>query len=290
MLNDRQYMRQPNARDFESGRKVLLGLIIANIIMYLMPSQELTASLALSIHGLKSGQIYQLVTAMFMHGSFSHIFFNMWALYIFGSIVAPILGGNRFMALYLISGLTGNLLWLFANFNSPQPAFLLGASGAVFGVMLAVAMLTPQVRFMMLFFPTPVKVTTLIIVYAMIEIFSELGRLGVNNIAHLAHLGGFIGAYVYLKFIFGRTIPWDPLRFISGGGQKFNSNSAYSRNEYRRNPEPPPRNASEGPVSQRELDALLDKISRTGINSLEPHEMERLRRAREQMQNNARKQ
>ena len=57
MLNDRQYMRQPNARDFESGRKVLLGLIIANIIMYLMPSQELTASLALSIHGLKSGQI-----------------------------------------------------------------------------------------------------------------------------------------------------------------------------------------------------------------------------------------
>ena len=209
-------MRQPNARDFESGRKVLLGLIIANIIMYLMPSQELTASLALSIHGLKSGQIYQLVTAMFMHGSFSHIFFNMWALYIFGSIVAPILGGNRFMALYLISGLTGNLLWLFANFNSPQPAFLLGASGAVFGVMLAVAMLTPQVRFMMLFFPTPVKVTTLIIVYAMIEIFSELGRLGVNNIAHLAHLGGFIGAYVYLKFIFGRTIPWDPLRFISG--------------------------------------------------------------------------
>ncbi len=128
-------MRQPNARDFESGRKVLLGLIIANIVMYLLPSQELTASLALSIHGLKSGQIYQLVTAMFMHGSFSHIFFNMWALYIFGSIVAPILGGNRFMALYLISGLTGNLLWLLANFNSPQPAFLLGASGAVFGVM-----------------------------------------------------------------------------------------------------------------------------------------------------------
>lgn len=288
MLNDRQYMRQPNARDFESGRKVLLGLVIANVVMFLLPTPELTANLALSIHGLKSGQVYQLVTAMFMHGSFSHIFFNMWALYIFGSIVAPILGGNRFLALYLISGLTGNLLWLLANFNSPQPAFLLGASGAVFGVMLAVAMLTPQVRFMMLFFPTPVKVTTLIIVYAMIEIFSEIGRMGVDNIAHLAHLGGFIGAYVYLKVIFGRAIPWDPLRFIAGGKPK--PGSGYSHNEYRRNPEPPPRNANEGPVSQRELDALLDKISRTGINSLEPHEMERLRRAREQMQNNARKQ
>lgn len=288
MLNDRQYMRQPNARDFESGRKVLLGLVIANVVMFLLPTPELTANLALSIHGLKSGQVYQLVTAMFMHGSFSHIFFNMWALYIFGSIVAPILGGNRFLALYLISGLTGNLLWLLANFNSPQPAFLLGASGAVFGVMLAVAMLTPQVRFMMLFFPTPVKVTTLIIVYAMIEIFSEIGRMGVDNIAHLAHLGGFIGAYVYLKVIFGRAIPWDPLRFIAGGKPK--PGSGYSRNEYRRNPEPPPRNANEDPVSQRELDALLDKISRTGINSLEPHEMERLRRAREQMQNNARKQ
>lgn len=288
MLNDRQYMRQPNARDFESGRKVLLGLVIANVVMFLLPTPELTANLALSIHGLKSGQVYQLVTAMFMHGSFSHIFFNMWALYIFGSIVAPILGGNRFLALYLISGLTGNLLWLLANFNSPQPAFLLGASGAVFGVMLAVAMLTPQVRFMMLFFPTPVKVTTLIIVYAMIEIFSEIGRMGVDNIAHLAHLGGFIGAYVYLKVIFGRAIPWDPLRFIAGGKPK--PGSGYSHNEYRRNPEPPPRNANEDPVSQRELDALLDKISRTGINSLEPHEMERLRRAREQMQNNARKQ
>ena len=91
-----------------------------------------------------------------------------------------------------------------------------------------------------------------------------------------------------MKVIFGRAIPWDPLRFIAGGKPK--PGSGYSHNEYRRNPEPPPRNANEDPVSQRELDALLDKISRTGINSLEPHEMERLRRAREQMQNNARKQ
>lgn len=285
-------MRPTTAQDFESGRKVLIGLIIANIVMFIFPGRELTASLALSIPGLKSGQIYQLVTAMFMHGSFSHIFFNMWALYIFGSIVAPILGGNRFLALYIISGLTGNLLWLLANFNSvfSQNAVLLGASGAVFGVMLAVAMINPNIRFMMLFFPTPIKVTTLIIVYAAIEIFSELSRIGMSNIAHLAHLGGFIGAYIYLKIILGQAIPWDPLRALSGKKNNSNRNNDRVRNEYRFNSEPEGKQNDNGPVSQRELDAILDKISRTGINSLDQHEMQRLRKAREQMQNNSRKQ
>lgn len=287
MLNDRPYMRPPTAGDFESGRKALLGLIILNVIMFIFPGQELTNSLALSVHGLRNGQVYQLITAMFMHWSFSHIFFNMWALYIFGSIVAPILGGNRFIALYIISGLTGNILWLLANFNSPQPALLLGASGAVFGVMLAVAMLTPNVRFMMLFFPTPIKVTTLIIVYAAIEIFSEFGHM--SNIAHLAHLGGFIGAYVYLKFIFRNNIPWDPMRLFFKPDKKLN-NSSFSRSEYRNSGAQSHSSRDDGPVSQRELDDLLDKISRTGINSLNPHEMERLKRAREQMQRNSRKQ
>lgn len=268
MLGDRGYMNRA-AETPESGRRMLMILIGINVAAFLLvQSPQLKAVLALSVPGLQRGYYFELVTAMFMHGGFGHIFFNMWALYVFGSIVAPILGKTRFLILYFISGIVGNLLWLAANWGSP--ALLVGASGAIFGVMLAVAMLTPNVRFMLLFFPVPIKASTLVIVFAVIEIVSELQAGG--NIAHLAHLGGFLGAYVYLKIIFGNRLPWDVFGFLR-------HKSRPGEDE----PGPQVWRTGNTPVSQRELDMLLDKISRQGINSLTPQEMDRLRKAREEM-------
>jgi hypothetical protein len=210
----------------------------------------------------------------------------MWGVYLFGSLVAPHLGTKRFLALYLISGLVGNLLWLAANWGSPYP--VVGASGAVFGILLATAMLEPNQEFIMLLFPIPIKAKTMAIVYAIIEIISELSVR--DNIAHLAHLGGFIGAYIFLKYTFRGSLAWDPLKIFSSGNRPqaprkpkgwtvhdpqadSSYRSAGTSSDY--NPD--------APVTQRQLDEILDKISHSGINSLTNEERAMLKRAREQM-------
>ena len=285
MYNERRYTReQPGSQQsMISGKKMINTLIIINIAMFILFSNnpEMTRALSVSVDGIKSLRLYTLITAMFMHGDFMHIFFNMWSLYIFGGVVAPYMGGGRFLALYLIGGVTGNLLWLAANWSTP--GILLGASGATFGVMLAVAMLLPQARFMLIFFPAPIRITTMVIVFAVLEIINEMQQAG--NIAHLAHLGGFVGAYIYLRFAMAKAIAWDPLRRFSGmpGKRKARPEKMADGPKLYRNPEQPRSADNNAPVTRGELDHLLEKISRNGINSLSEEEMARLRKAREQM-------
>ena len=148
--------------------------------------------------------------------------------------------------------------------------------------MIAAAMLEPNRRFVMLFLPfSPIKTSTLVICYTILEILMMIGKNN-SGIAHLAHLGGFIGGYILIKIIYRSRLPWDPLRFIKFSGMpKFTPppasqprpESAGSR----------PANDVNAPVTQRELDALLDKLSRDGINSLSEYELERLKKARRQM-------
>ena len=156
-----------------------------------------------------------------------------------------------------------------------QPFYLLGASGSVFGITLSLAMLFPEARFGFIFFPAPVKAPTLIIIYTLLEICSQIFAPG-SGVAHLAHLGGFIGGYIAVKIWFGRQLAWDPLRPKNKAPKTFGG--GFTR------PEPPPfTGSSSGSVSPAELDALLDKVSREGINSLSEYELSRLRQAREEM-------
>jgi hypothetical protein len=226
---------------------------------------------------------------MFLHGGFWHIAFNMWGLYLFGTIVAPELGSKRFLILYFISGIAGNIVWLAFNWNSF--AFILGASGALFGVLMATAMLFPDKQFLMLFFPVPIKAKTLVLVYGILEIISNLSN---DGIAHLAHLGGALAAYIYLKIIYKKGEIWDPLELIfpkrSGGfSQKqprgWTVHPDNSKNYRGTGENVNSSESSDKPVSQKELDRILDKISQSTINSLTREEHETLKRAREQMKN-----
>jgi len=266
MFDDPNFHTTPG--EIQQSRNTIWGLIAINAAAFLLVQGNLKEALMLSVRGIKSGHFYELVTAMFLHADFFHIFFNMWSLYIFGMLVAPLLGQRRFLLLYFISGIVGNLCWLAANW-ALAPTYLLGASGAVFGLMLAVAMFAPNERFLLLFFPAPIKARTMVIVFAVIEIMSELSHG--SNIAHLAHLGGLVGAYLYLKVAAGSLVRWDPLglKWRGGGSFRFQGKKYAS--------------TSSEPVGRDELDALLDKISRTGINSLSPDEMARLKQAREEM-------
>ena len=272
--------------DFESkaksGMNVLFSLLAITIMFLLIfPQGPIFDELALSSYGIKNLKLWELISYIFLHGSFFHLFVNMWGLYLFGSIIAPDLGGLKFLTLYMISGITGGLLWVLFNWNSPVP--VVGASGALFGLMLATAMLYPNKEFLLLFFPFPIKTKTMVIVYALIEVISMPGG---DNIAHLAHLGGFVGAYIYIKSIYGKNVAWDIFGGLGNGAPSARTSAprGWKVNTYTDVDSGGTVN-DDKPVSKAELDRILDKISENGINSLTETEHALLRKAREQMKN-----
>ena len=138
-------------------------------------------------------QIWQLITYQFMHGSFTHIFFNMFALWMFGMEIENIWGSKKFLYFYLICGIAAGLAQLFISPLFSIPAVTIGASGAIFGVMIAFAMLFPD-RYIFLYFLIPIKAKYLIGFLFVLEIF-WIGDAG-SNVAHLAHLGGALAGFI----------------------------------------------------------------------------------------------
>ena len=291
MLSDRDYMngggqREPLYVNRENPNMCVYILIAINAVVFFAVPHDLDLfyRLALSSIGIKAGMYWQFVTAIFMHANFMHIFFNMWGLYLFGTLVAPHLKAARFLTMYFISGILGNALWLYFNLNSTIP--LVGASGALFGVLIATAMLEPDREFIMLFFPFPMKTKTLVAVYAVVEMLSVPDSF--SGVAHLAHIGGLLGGYLYIELFCRKMIVWEPLAFlfpkrkfgaqVSSGWTIKTTPLKFKTKEFNFEEK-----EHDAPVSQKELDYLLDKVSRTGINSLSEAEMATLRHAREQM-------
>lgn len=281
-LYERSYMR--SGGDAGAGGKAMIkNLIIANIVIFFAAkiAPELGAALILTGASMHRFELYRIVTAAFLHFDFWHIVLNMWGLYLFGSVVAPYLRGRQIFWLYLMGGVIGNLLFVAFNLNSFFA--LLGASGAVYAITIAAAMLEPERRFVMIFMPfRPVKTSTMVIVFTIIEVLSTLGNH--DGVAHLAHLGGFIGGYLYLKLA-KVPLAWDPLRKllpkrnpVSFDREGYGRN--YDKQSYRTGGST---SFSGGFVPQQEVDRLLDKISATGINSLTEEELATLRKVREHM-------
>lgn len=281
-LYDRFYMHPESPRGggrAEDGTSMLWMLLLANVLVFLLFNNQ-GAVLAVSSSSVSNLKFYQFVTAGFFHQDFGHIFFNMWGLYLFGKLVAPYLSGTRFLILYLIGTVSGNVLFYLLNLHSTHGFYLFGASGAVCAIMSAAALLEPKRQFVLIFMPfTPLRTPTLVISYTVLTVLLLLSTAQ-SNVAHLAHLGGFIGGYIYLKILFGSKLAWDPFRSRSGEVKWKRASVWEPKNEASAS------TVESGPVSSHELDRLLDKISRDGINSLSEHELARLRRAREEMRGN----
>jgi len=146
---------------------------------------------------------WQLVTSAFLHDtrSFTHIAFNMFALYSFGMMVERAVGSRRFAWLYFASVVTAGLVQLLVVTATADHGAVptVGASGGVFGVLLAFAFLFPHSRVMLIFPPIPMKAWVLVTVYAVIELTS--GVFGtMSGVAHFAHLGGMVGAGITLFY------------------------------------------------------------------------------------------
>jgi membrane associated rhomboid family serine protease len=149
---------------------------------------------------------WQLVTYAFLHGGLMHLAFNMFALYMFGGAIEQVFGTRRYLAYYFVCAVSAALTQLVFAFVTGGVYPVVGASGAVFGLLLAYAMYFPNNRVMLIFPPIPMQARTFVFLYAALELF--LGVSGTQEgVAHFAHLGGMIGGFIMLRFSGGRRVP-----------------------------------------------------------------------------------
>ena len=193
-----------NSRYFSSTPPVVLNLIIINALMLLATEllpvgNRIVGALALFNVESPLFHSYHLVTYMFLHGGFSHLFFNMFALWMFGRTLEYELGSKRFLTYYMVCGIGAALIqYLTALAFGELPLMLVGASGAVMGLLLAFGVMHPNAVIMLLIPPIPMKAKWFVIIYAVIELF--LGWRGVGNVAHFAHVGGMLWGFLLLQW------------------------------------------------------------------------------------------
>jgi membrane associated rhomboid family serine protease len=238
-------------------------MLKANVAVFLMflllRSGSLYGLLALSLDGVRHGFLWQPLTYMFLHGSFTHLIFNMMTLYFLGPETERAMGSKHFLAMYLLSGLLGGLGWIWL---SATPFDLcVGASGAIYGVLAAFATLYPRRELMLIFFPVPIMAWKFVIGLALIE-FLLAGNQS-SGIAHTAHFAGAFAGFLYIDQLFESTL----LRRLW----------ARARDYVAQRPHAP--RAAPPPPDQAEVDRILDKITAQGIQSLTKAERQTLHRA-----------
>ncbi len=155
---------------------------------------------------------WQIITYMFLHGGIGHLFSNMFGLFIFGSTLETYMGSKKFLTYYLITGIGAAVLNSLLNTYAmthmvvaSEPYWrqavtpMVGASGAIFGILVAFGVLFPNVELMLLFFPVPIKAKYFVILYGLYELYAGTAGLQ-QGVAHFAHIGGLITGFVLLKF------------------------------------------------------------------------------------------
>ncbi|MBO4446962.1 MAG: rhomboid family intramembrane serine protease [Bacteroidales bacterium] len=191
----------------DNNARVTKNLVIINVIVFLatlLNEPFMMQNFALYYPMSHNFHWWQIFTHMFMHGNFWHIFFNMYTLYMFGTVVEQIIGGRKFLIYYFVCGLGAVALHLGVQalqahffFSSIPP--VVGASGAIYGILIAFAMLFPEARMTLIFPPVSMKAKTMVIVFAAIELFTGVTGIA-DGIAHFAHLGGMLFGWLLIKY------------------------------------------------------------------------------------------
>jgi membrane associated rhomboid family serine protease len=236
-------MNRYSGRFLGSTPPVTKNLIIINVVMLLITmlfqqASRINLNAVLGMFYFQSPYFgpWQIVTHMFMHGGFTHILFNMYALWIFGKTLESVWGGKRFLIYYLATGLGAAFFLQLVNYIQFAPDIdavkaaysvdrinrtllneilqpgnqfyqvgrelvrpTVGASGAVYGVLLAFGMLFPNTPLYLMFIPIPIKAKWLVIGFGVLELFLGITQSG-GNIAHFAHLGGMIFGFFLIRY------------------------------------------------------------------------------------------
>lgn len=294
------------------------NLLIINVLCYLLQvvleARGIDITQWLGLHFVLADQfnVFQLFTYMFLHGSLTHLFFNMFSLWMFGSLIERQLGTKRFLFYYAVCGIGAALcqeLWQTAEYyieglqnyelvNTgsaliPMAQFLnhwttIGASGACYGILLAFGMFFPNERIMLLIPPIPMKAKYFVVGYAVIEVLSAY--FSNDNVAHFAHLGGMLLGLLLLLWWrkkakssprFNGWEEWEPAKKAK--------TSFWQRTKAKMQKKPAVGNAHHTATRQSDyeenmrsrqdearMDEILDKVRRSGYDSLSKDEKQEL--------------
>ena len=282
------------------------NLLIINVLMFLatwvfgLKGIELSDYLGLHFFMAGDFRIYQFITYMFMHGGFQHIFFNMFALWMFGVVVENTWGPKKFLFYYIVCGIGAGLVQELVQYSNyviegmasfqtvntgdavlPMDQYLnlwntVGASGAVYGILLAFGMLYPEQRIFNFPLPVPIKAKWFVMIYVAIELFSALGTRG-DGIAHFAHLGGMFFGWLIIKY--WKLHPGSD--YYGGRGEQFFDNmkrkwEMRKGKDAQKDNNPDREHDARKKENDEEIDRILDKIKRSGYDSLTAEEKRRL--------------
>jgi membrane associated rhomboid family serine protease len=294
------------------------NLLVVNVLAFIATfvlersGIDLTRMFGLHFFLASEFRVYQFFTYMFLHGGFTHILFNMFALWMFGSVIERVWGPKKFLFYYICCGVGAGMTQELVQYISYQmegiaayqyvsaggvqmttDAYInlwttIGASGAVYGILLAFGMIFPNERLFIIPFPFPIKAKWLIVGYIAIELFSAMSGPG-DGVAHMAHLGGMLFGFLLIRYWqhhpdssgrYGRSNGMD---FFDNMKRKFEESQRKRRANMDMNrEEPDPRRESDEEYNarqrrnQEEIDAILDKIRKSGYDSLTKEEKRRL--------------
>ena len=275
-IYDRDYYQEEERRSFGGarfggGRSVVINLILANVVIYvadLLFEQRISHLLALQSDLFRQPWMcWQLVTYGFVHSpdNIMHILFNMYFLWLFGTDVEPIYGKTEFLRVYLMATVLAGLAWVAFSTTSDRPATLIGASGAIMCVMILFVMHFPR-RIFYLFLLIPVPAWALGVIYVLADVFGiEGGGTGNESVAHVAHLAGAAFGFIYYRagLNLGRWVP-----------------SSLSLRSFRLKPRLRIHKPKDDHAElNKQVDSILEKISREGESSLTKSERRTLEEA-----------
>ena len=295
------------------------NLLVINVLAFLATwvlgrsGIDLNAMFGLHFFMASDFHVYQFLTYMFLHGGFTHILFNMFALWMFGSVIERVWGPKKFIFYYMVCGIGAGIMqeivqyvnysvqglaaYEFVSIGGQRLAmdvFLnqwmtIGASGAVYGILLAFGMIFPNERLFIIPIPFPIKAKWLIIGYILIELFAAMGQS--DGVAHMAHLGGMLFGFLLIRYWqkhpdgsqrFGRSYGQE---FFDNLKRKYDSRQQRSRmnaeftgggNRQETRKETDEEYNARQRQRQEEIDAILDKIRKSGYDSLTKEEKKKL--------------
>ena len=299
---------------FKSTPPITRHLLIINIIIFMLQlvlrqrGIDLTDSFGLHFFMAEDFHIYQLLSYMFLHGSWEHVLMNMFSLWMFGRIVEQTMQSRRYIAFYLICGIGAGLcqeVWQLGEYYISglyaydgvnlgtsvitTAAYLnmwntVGASGAVYGILLAFGMTFPNERIFIFPLPIPIKAKWFVAIYAIIEFVSAMSSVG-DGVAHMAHIGGML--FGFLLILYWRKRPnshfnFDATRQFFDRWSRNTSGTSRTGNTGWNTTTTHPRTGDDleynarKKARQEEIDKILDKIRVSGYDSLSKEEKRRL--------------
>ena len=293
-------------------KNLLIINIIAFIAMLVFRSKGIDLNNIFGLHFFLASDfhIYQLFTYMFMHGGWEHIFFNMFALWMFGCVVERTWGPKKFLFYYISCGLgagvlqeVSQLISLHVTYDIPWSDLFtvnpilsqalnawttVGASGAIYAILLAFGMIFPNERIFIFPLPVPIKAKWFVIFYVAVELFSALGTSN-DNVAHFAHLGGMLFGFLMIRY--WQRHPDAGGNYGRSKGQQFFDNLRGNWERRTRKDSGPHYQARQQEQTRREtdeqynvrkqkeqdeIDIILDKIRKSGYDSLTKEEKRKL--------------